>query len=186
LTHRFLKGNIATGDNVYNITLVVAMDRNRAIGVDNKIPWRLPKEQQHFKKNTVGKIVVMGRKTYESLPQSVRPLRERTNVILTKDPSYSEEGCVVVHDVAQVLEMAKHKQEVMIIGGEEIYKIFLPFAHKLLVTIVDTEVHNANKFFPEIGEGWVEFVLGKESPDENNPLPFSIFEYHRTRPRMSK
>jgi len=169
-----------------DITLVVAMDRNRAIGVGSRIPWRLPAEQQYFKNRTVGKIVVMGRKTYESLPTSVRPLPWRTNVILTKDSDLKTKGCSVVNNHMTILERSARGQKNMIIGGEEIYKLFFPYAARLLVTIVDTKIVGADKFFPEINpEEWREVLLRSHTADDKNPLSFAFLEYFRKRTRRA-
>lgn len=166
-----------------NITLVVAMDRNRAIGVGNKIPWRLQKEQQYFKNRTIGKIVVMGRQTWESLPKSVRPLRWRTNVVLSRNKNFFAEGCSVESNWVTIIERAGRGQQNLIIGGEEIYKIFLPYSTRLLVTIVDTVVDGANKFFPEIDSSvWKETLLRTESDFDKvtgRVLEYGLFEYHR-------
>ncbi len=156
------------------------MDRNRAIGVGNKIPWRLPEEQHYFKSRTIGKVVVMGRKTYESLPRSVRPLPWRINVILTRDTSFVAEGCGIVHDHKTILERAALGQMNMIIGGEEIYKLFLPYANRLLVTIIDTEIEGADKFFPEINsEEWQEVFLRSHEANTKNAHSFAFLEYFR-------
>lgn len=165
---------------LWNITLVVAMDRNRAIGIGNKIPWKLPAEQRYFKSRTVGKVVVMGRKTYDSLPASVKPLPWRPNVILTKERSLEVEGCGVVHNHMTILDRSARGQLNMVIGGEEIYKLFFPYANRLLVTIVDTEVLGADKFFPEIrSEEWQEVLLRTYTADEKNYFSFALLEYIR-------
>lgn len=190
LTQMFLKVSLENRrryanmqSHKWNITLVVAMDRNRAIGVGSKIPWRLPKEQQYFKSRTTGRVVVMGRETWESLPSSVRPLRWRTNVVLSRNKNFSAEGAFVETDWMTILERADRGQLNMIIGGEEIYKLFLPYSNRLLVTVVDTETPGADKFFPEIDSSvWRETLLRTEEDLDRvtgQVINYGLFEYHK-------
>lgn len=126
-----------------SITLIAAMDRNRTIGIGNKLPWRLPAEMALFTKHTLGKTVVMGRKTFESLP---KPLKDRHNVVLTRQSDFVSEGCETVHSIEEVLSRFG-AEELMVIGGTEIYTQFLPIADKLHLTAVDVEVAGGDAFF---------------------------------------
>ncbi|UVI27654.1 dihydrofolate reductase [Paenibacillus spongiae] len=163
-----------------SITLIAAMASNRAIGQDNRMLWHLPSEMAHFRRSTTGKTVLMGRKTFESLG---RPLPKRLNVILTRDNGYSCEGCEIVHSVDEALR--KHgagQDELMVIGGAEIYTQFLPYADKLLLTEVEADI-DGDAFFPEVPES--EWSITDSEPyraDEKHAYNFYIRTYKRTSP----
>ncbi|MFZ2621461.1 MAG: dihydrofolate reductase [Minisyncoccia bacterium] len=160
------------------ITIIVAMDRNRVIGKQGEIPWsgHLRDDMKHFKDYTTGKTVVMGRKTWDSIPPKFKPLPMRENVIMTNDQRFKASDCFLIHS-PDAIKSLSGIQEICIIGGAEIYKLFLPMADKLIVTIVDTEVLGGDAFFPEITEEWDERLLSIHKADERNLFPFSIFEY---------
>ncbi|PLX21307.1 diacylglycerol kinase [Candidatus Parcubacteria bacterium] len=132
------------------ISIIVAIGKNNAIGLDNQLLWHIPEDLKHFKKITTGNIIVMGRKTYESIG---RALPSRTNIIITRDTKFQAEGCIIKHSLEEVFREAKSysDKEVFIIGGGEIYKQALPHADKLYLTIVDDEP-KADTFFPEYSE----------------------------------
>ncbi len=154
------------------ISLIVAMDRNRAIGRGGEIPWRLADDMRFFKETTMGKPIVMGRKTWDSLG---RPLPGRRNIVITRDNGFRAEGTEVVHSPEAALARADDADEVMIIGGAEIYRLFLPQAERIYLTRVDTEVEDADAWFPPIDEAeWREEVLRMVAADENNDSPFRI------------
>ncbi len=117
--------------------LIVAADKNFAIGNDGGIPWRLRGDLLYFKEKTLGHAVVMGRKTLESLPGG-KPLKDRVNIVLTRDADYAPEGATVCHSVEEVLALPE-AQDAFVIGGESIYKAFLPYCSHALVTKVDGE-----------------------------------------------
>lgn len=153
------------------ISLIAAMDRNRVIGKDNALPWRMPADLKRFRELTRGKPVIMGRKTHESIG---RPLPERPNVVMTRDPKWRAEGCVVVRSVDEALKAAGNAPEIMIIGGAQIFKHFLPIANRMYLTLIDAEFEG-DTFFPEFDEGeWVETEKTEYPADEQNPHP-SIF-----------
>ncbi|MEQ8707886.1 MAG: dihydrofolate reductase [Rhodospirillales bacterium] len=139
------------------IALIVAMGRNRAIGKDGNLPWRLPGDLRFFKQATLGKPVLMGRKTWESLP---RALPGRTNIVVTRDRSYKAEGAQVINSPELALEMARGiaraggADEVMVIGGAEIYRLVMPQADRIYLTEVQAEPE-ADTFFPEFS--WTEW-----------------------------
>ena len=139
------------------ISIIVAMASNRAIGINNQLPWHLPADLKHFKSVTMSKPIIMGRKTYESIG---RPLPGRTNIVITRNPDWSAEGVEVAGSVDDAIACAGDVPEVMIIGGAEIYKLTLAHADRLYVTEVDLQVEG-DAFFPEINsEDWQETERG--------------------------
>lgn len=137
------------------ISLIVAMGNNRVIGKNNQLLWNIPEDMEHFKKTTTGKTVIMGRKTYESIG---KPLPKRKNVVLTRDKNFVAPGCIVIHTLLEALKISETSQETFVIGGEEIYKLFLPFAYKLYITKVDVTL-DGDAFFPEF-EVWPQSSYG--------------------------
>jgi dihydrofolate reductase len=121
------------------ISFIVAMDKNGLIGANNRVPWRLPDDMKYFREITMGKPVIMGRKTYESIPDRFRPLAGRTNIVLTKDIDYIAPGCLVVHSLERALSAAKDAPEVMVIGGAAVYLQFLGQADRIYLTLIDGE-----------------------------------------------
>ncbi|CAH0121411.1 MULTISPECIES: dihydrofolate reductase [unclassified Paenibacillus] len=163
-----------------SISLIWAMDRNRTIGVDNKLPWRLPADMAYFKRQTSGKTVLMGRKTFESIG---KPLPNRTNVVLTRSRDFRHEGCTIVRSLEEALALAE-REPLMVIGGAEIYRLLLPYADRLLVTEIDHSFAGGDAFFPEWDEDeWriVESVPG--TIDEKNIYPHTFVTYERVRGR---
>ena len=131
------------------ISFIVAHDKNRVIGYQNGMPWHLPGELKYFKEMTMGKPVVMGRKTFESIG---RPLPGRRNIVITRNADYHVEGIEVVSSLEKALELAKEAPEIMIIGGAQIFEQAMPLADKLYVTIIDHEFPG-DTYFPNY-EGW--------------------------------
>ena len=129
------------------LSIVVAMADNRVIGQDNRLPWHLPADLKHFKQLTTGKPILMGRKTWESIG---RPLPERTNIVITRDPDYQAAGCTVVHSVDAALRAAEPHSEVMVIGGAELYRQVLPEVSTIYLTQVHADVEG-DTVFPESG-----------------------------------
>lgn len=160
------------------ISLIVAMDEGRIIGKDNRVPWHLPADMGHFRRLTVGKPVIMGRKTFQSIG---RPLPERTNIVLTRDPHFKGEGCLIVHSPEEAIKKAGEAAEVMIIGGAEIYKLFLPKAERIYLT----EVHAhfpGDTYFPQWKpEEWREVERQDFHADKENPHPYSFVTLERLR-----
>ena len=130
-----------------SITMIWAMDEQRLIGKDNGMPWHLPNDMKFFRENTKGKTVVMGRKTYDSLNGA---LPKRRNLVLTRNPEWCTDDAEVISDITSVLELAQD-EEVMIIGGAQIYNLFMPYADKLLVTRI-AETFEGDEHFPEYDE----------------------------------
>jgi len=159
-----------------SITLIGAMDRNRTIGIGNKLPWRLPAEMAFFTKMTTGNTVLMGRKTFESLP---RPLKDRKNVILTRQQDFKQEGCEVVHSIEEALSLYK-EDELFIMGGAEIYEQFLPYADTILLTAVDVEIAGGDAFFPAFSKAEWKLVESTHRPsDEKNAYSFTFQTFIR-------
>ena len=129
------------------ISLIVAMAANRAIGLDNKMPWHLSADLKKFKAITMGSPIVMGRKTYESIG---RPLPGRSNIIISRNLDYQQAGCLVFNDIKAAIEASsKDAEEIFIIGGAELYKATLPHADNLYLTLINQDF-NGDTFFPEI------------------------------------
>lgn len=161
------------------ISFVVAMDRNHLIGVDGDLPWHLPDDMKHFRQVTMGKPVLMGRVTYESIPARFRPLSGRTNIILTRQEDYSAPGCVVAHTLDEALASMPDEPELMVIGGAQIFEQLLPQADRLYLTLVDGEFEG-NVYFPELDmDQWQERSRQTHEQDEKHPVPFTILLLER-------
>ncbi len=162
------------------IILVAAMDRNRVIGNGNDIPWRgkLPADMAHFRKVTDGHTVVMGRKTWESLPPKFRPLPGRTNIVLSRDPTFVAEGAQTTRTVEGVLAFARNLP-LVVIGGAEIYRQFLPAADVLEITLVDAEF-DGDAYFPEYDiEKWRVDYAQRHDADEKNKYSYTFVTFVR-------
>ena len=133
------------------ISLIVAKSKNNVIGNKGRIPWYIPNDLKRFKKLTTDKVVIMGRKTFDSLPEEYKPLPNRINIILSKDESYQPSCCMVLNDLKKALRKAGSDKEVFIIGGGEIYKAALPYTDILDLTLIDDD-KPADVFFPEYPE----------------------------------
>ncbi|GFN32342.1 dihydrofolate reductase [Paenibacillus xylaniclasticus] len=152
------------------ISMIWAMDRQRGIGIDNKIPWRLPADMAYFKAYTTGKTVVMGRKTFQSFPKA---LPNRRNVVLTRSEGLAFEGAETVGSVEEALNKYGSEEELVVIGGAEIYDQFLPYADKLLVTEIDHIFEGTDAFFPEYDESkWKIVDIKVGVTDEKNPYNY--------------
>ena len=159
------------------IALVVAIAENNVIGKDNQLIWHLPADLRHFKNITMGHPIIMGRKTYESIG---KPLPGRTTIIITRQPDYNAEGCLVVNSVQEAVAGAKKLDEqAYIIGGAEIYRQALD----LTDTIYLTRIHqsfNGDTFFPELKPDMWETVSEEHhEPDEKNKYSYSFIKFER-------
>jgi dihydrofolate reductase len=159
------------------ISFLVAIDKNRVIGKDNALPWRLPADLKFFKDVTMGHTIIMGRKTYESIG---RALPGRENVVLTRDEHYHAEGCTILHYISDVEEMEKNTdKELIVIGGAEIFKQTFPIADRLYITEIDEEFEG-DTFFPEFNEEeWKVVSKKKGIKDEKNPYDYYFLVYDR-------
>lgn len=156
------------------VAMIVAMAENRVIGRNNKLPWYLPKDLQYFKQVTMGKPILMGRKTYESIG---RPLPGRTNIVMTRDPDWKVEGVKTVHSLEEAMNLAASiaeidgQQELMIIGGDQIYQTALPRVDRIYLTEVHAEVEG-DTYFPDFDRGgWAE--IGREDFAAEGPNPYN-------------
>lgn len=172
-----------------HLALIVAMTADRVIGVDGRLPWKLSADLKHFKKITLGCPVIMGRRTWESIGQ---PLKGRTNIVLTTRDDFEVIGGHVARNVREALDLARQaciqqlaasfenpaeevrELRVMVIGGESIYRTFLPVAERIYMTMVHADV-KGDTFFPEIDSGeWVETSREERQADDRNPHNYSF------------
>jgi dihydrofolate reductase len=159
------------------LVFVVAMDKARAIGKDGALPWSLPDDLQHFKRLTLGKPMLMGRKTFSSIG---RALPGRRNIVLTRDEHFTAPGIEVVHSLEEALEGLDG--EVTVIGGGEIFALTLQRASRLELTLVDTVVDGADAFFPEWNENdWLEVQRVHHEADDRHAFAFDFITLHRRR-----
>ena len=153
------------------ISIIAAMGKNNVIGNKNSLPWKLPADMKHFKELTLGKPVIMGRKTFESIG---KPLPKRINIIITRDEDYKAEGCVVAHSLDEALKAAGNAEEVMVIGGAQIYKEFLPKADKMHLTLIDADFEG-DAYFPEYNiEEWEEVSYEEHERDKDNQYNYTF------------
>lgn len=161
------------------MNLIVAVDKNWGIGYRNKLLVSIPEDMKFFRSETGGKVVVMGRKTLESFPNGL-PLKNRTNIVLTKNPDYRVKGAVICHSVEEILEELKKypTEDVYVIGGDSIYKQFLPYCNVAHVTRID-HAYEADAFFPDI-EKMPEWKLtGKSEEKTYFDLEFTFCRYEK-------
>ena len=145
------------------LQFVVAYSRNRVIGRDNGLPWRLPGDLAHFKRSTMGCPIVMGRKTWESLG---RPLPGRLNVVITRDDSYTAQGATVCSDLEDALQACGAAERVCIIGGGQLFTEALPRVDEIIATEIHAEI-DGDTFFPELPDAEWEEVERLPQPEEN-------------------
>lgn len=161
---------------IANLSIIAALSENRVIGIDNRLPWRLPADLAHFKRLTMGKPIVMGRKTWESLPGL---LPHRTHVVVTRNRDYLAEGAVVAHSIEQVLELLHDVDEVMVIGGARLYEQLLPSATRLYLTYVHAVIEG-DTHFPELDpRTWREISRERHSADPRNSFDYSFVMLER-------
>lgn len=160
-----------------NISIIVAASQNYAIGKDNDLLWHISDDLKRFKALTSGHTVVMGRRTFDSLPK--KPLPKRRNIVLTHDMDFVFDGVDVMHTIAEVLDAASGEEELFVIGGAAIYKQFLPFTQRLYVTWVYADFE-ADVYFPIIDKSlFREVSLTEKKQDEASNLWYAYAEYQR-------
>jgi dihydrofolate reductase len=161
-------------------SLVVAMARNRVIGRNNALPWRLPADLAHFKKVTMGHPVVMGRRTYESIGKA---LPGRKNIVLTHQRDFVAPGCTVVASLDEAWRAAGDADEVCVIGGTSLFEETLPIADVIHLTEVEADVQG-DTYFPRFDRGdWNETEVARQGADERHPYPMRILKLERKRRR---
>lgn len=154
------------------VSFVVAMSENRVIGRDGSLPWHLPRDLKHFKELTLGKNILMGRKTFLSL---TKPLPHRNNLVLTRDPSFSCNNVQVFHSKDEVLK--QDFVELMVIGGQEIFSLFIEECTTIYLTVIHAHI-DGDTYFPEI-KGFTEIKRETFAPDERNPYAYSFCQLLR-------
>jgi len=159
-----------------SISIIVAASTNNVIGVDGELPWKISDDLKHFKRLTLGKPVVMGRRTWQSIG---RPLPGRQNIVITRQPDFRAPGCDVVASPGQALLVANDANEICVIGGSEIYALFLPKASRLYITRVHADI-DGDAFFPEIDEqAWRLTDTERHEASEVNQFAFEFRTYAR-------
>lgn len=161
------------------ISLIAAIGKNNEIGKGNTLLFNMPADMKYFRDTTRGHSVIMGRKTFESLPNGALP--NRRNIIITRDTEYKSEGIEVVHSLDEALKLFENtEEEIFVIGGAEIYKQAIEKGDKLYITHIEAENKEADSFFPKIDkETWKEIKREDFKKDENNPYDYSFMEYDK-------
>jgi len=158
------------------LSIIAAMDRNRVLGYKNDIPWHIPHDLRRFKRITSGHTIIMGRKTFESLPG---PLPKRRTIVITSSTGYSAPGIEVVKSIEDSIRIADKKHENFVAGGANIYEQFLPFADKLYLTHIDAE-YKGDTYFPEIDYSkWKLIEEEHHTTEDENKIQFTYRTYVR-------
>lgn len=158
------------------ISAIVAMAENRVIGRNNALPWRLPADLRHFKELTLGKPVLMGRKTHESIG---RVLPGRRNIITTRNTTFEVPDALVVHSIEAALQTLSESDELMLIGGAELYRELLPRVQRIYMTVVHAEIEG-DSYFPELKPAEWRQVNSEDHPaDKDNAYPYSFVIWER-------
>jgi dihydrofolate reductase len=159
------------------ISIIVAIAQNFAIGKNNELLWHIPNDLKRFKKITHGHAVIMGKKTYESLP--MKPLPDRQNIVITDNPQDLFPGCTKVHSIEEALAQIKPEDETFIIGGASVYQQFLPYTNRLYLTIVHKDF-DGDVFFPEIDLKEWQLLTQEDCPfNELTGFSYSYHTYQR-------
>ncbi|AGI11806.1 dihydrofolate reductase [Bacillus phage Izhevsk] len=162
------------------ISLIACVDMGMGIAdKEGNLLFDLPADLRYFRETTKKQIVVMGRKTWESLPEDKRPLDRRENYVLTRDKDFVAEGATVIHSIEEILELGKGKKEVFIMGGGELYKQMMPHADKMYVTHVHNLNIDARVFFPNFGVEWKALTEIKHKADKKHAHSFTFATYKR-------
>jgi dihydrofolate reductase len=158
------------------ISLIVAMAKNRVIGINNTLPWHLPPDLKHFKSLTMGHHIVMGRKTYESIG---KPLPGRTSVVVTRNAGYAVSGVLVVNSLPAAIQACGDDKEIFVIGGAELYHHAITLADRIYLTEIDADI-DGDAHFPEFNrDEWHEVSRDMNSQREPQPLDFHFVTYQR-------
>ncbi len=159
------------------LNLIFARARNGVIGKDNTLPWHLPEDLAHFKQTTLGQPVVMGRKTWESLPPKFRPLPGRTNIVVTRQTNWLAEGAVVAHSIEEAVQQCPTDSQIWVIGGAEVYAQAMPLAECAVVTEIDADFEG-DAFAPTFDASWQETT--RTTHVASNGLTYSFVTLKRT------
>lgn len=167
-------------DHLAALELVVAVAENDVIGRGNQLPWRLPADLRHFKALTLGKTVLMGRKTFESIGKA---LPGRTNLVLTRSADFQAADCSLVDTLDGARRRSNAEAALMVIGGAEVYRLSLPFASRIHLTLVHARINQGNAFFDGWrGADWIETDRERHEADERHSHAFSFVTLERARP----
>lgn len=170
---------------MHTLSLIVARTRNGVIGRDNSMPWHLPEDLRYFRRVTMGKPVIMGRNTWESLG---KPLPGRDNVVITRQADFHADGAIVMHSVDAALQAAdelaagRGVDEVMVIGGAQVYASVLPHVTRAYITEIDAEI-DGDTVFPALDGEWQETAREAHAPCDKNPYPYSFVVLERMNAR---
>jgi dihydrofolate reductase len=156
------------------LNLIYARARNGVIGANKQLPWHLPEDLVHFKRLTLGHPVLMGRKTWDSLPPRFRPLPGRVNAVLTRNENFNENGIQRFYELREALTFFQNQAEVWVIGGAEIYALALPYAQRVVVTEIDADFEG-DAYAPTLGPQWQ--AQSRESHVSASGLPFAFVTY---------
>ena len=169
------------------LALIAAVARNGVIGDGQDLLWKLPEDMAFFKRTTMGNPVIMGRKTWDSIPRRFRPLQGRTNIVVTRQSDWHADGALVAHGLEEALEMAlesvsanPHGLRAFVIGGAELYALALPHADELILTEIDREFEGAARFPAWPAQHFVETARTKHHADAPNDFDFAFVDYRRT------
>jgi dihydrofolate reductase len=170
------------------VSLIVATPINLAIGKNNQLIWNLPKDMKFFMETTTGHPVIMGRKNYESIPKKFRPLKNRTNVIITRNKKYAADGCIVVNSIEGSIKALEKEnyEEVFVIGGGEIYKRFLEnnLIDRMYITHIE-QAFDGDTFFPKVDfSQWASVTIMTHIKDEENPHNFKVIQYEKKKIKL--
>ena len=157
--------------------LVYAQSRNGVIGQGGNLPWHLPEDLAHFKRTTLGAPVIMGRRTWDSLPPRFRPLPGRRNIVITRDAQWQAPGAERAGSLDEALALGADAETVWVTGGAEVFRLALPRAHVAVVTEIDADFEG-DTHAPELGPGWRE--VARERHVSAKGLAFSFVTYHNT------
>jgi len=158
------------------LSLIAALAKNRVIGIENRLPWKLPEDLAHFKALTLGYPILMGRKTFESLG---RPLPGRRNIVITRNAAYQSAGCEIAASIPAAIDMCRQAEEIFFIGGAELYKQVLPLVDRLYLTEVQIE-EQGNAWFPEFDRSaFREISRELHTGEKGDPLRFDFVVYER-------
>ena len=158
------------------LKLIYARSRNGVIGREGQLPWHLPADLAHFKQTTLGQAVVMGRKTWDSLPERFRPLPGRTNIVITRQKDWQAPGALVAHSLAQAMSLCPEPGPLWVIGGAEVYAQALPLASTVVVTEIDIETQG-DALAPPLGAEWKE--KSRQFHPIEGGLSYSIVHYSK-------
>lgn len=155
------------------LSIIVAMALNRVIGVDNKLPWHIPGDLKYFKGLTMGHHIIMGRKTYESIG---RPLPGRTTVIVSRDPGYAQDGCLIAHSLDEAIQLAEGDDQVFFVGGGSLYEQALPRVGRLYITEIQAD-YDGDAHFPEFDRAiWREVSRDRRRSEDGLEFDYVVYE----------